>query len=146
MTSCAVFMDCATKIQSYHHYSTLNSIQRLIASRYLPLCDPGHHPNNERRRFARCRQIAQDLPDSPLLHHRLGFPCVHGRLRRNVRAFVLCSLFPSLTDGRTLLLSFKLHESRTGWCHPRHCTNSIPIGHVQRQWVHGESSPHAVHQ
>ncbi|KAF8495977.1 hypothetical protein F5888DRAFT_515535 [Russula emetica] len=31
----------------------------------------------------------------------------------NVRAFVLCSLFSSFTDGPALLLCFKLHESRT---------------------------------
>jgi hypothetical protein len=59
----------------------LSSLQRLIASRRLPLCDPGHHPNknNERRHFARCRRTAQDTPDS-LLSLITDFPTIHGKL------------------------------------------------------------------
>jgi hypothetical protein len=55
-----------------------------------------------------------------LLSFITDFATVHGRLRTNVRAFVLCSVFSfsSLTDGPALLLCFKLHGSRTGRCHP----------------------------
>lgn len=49
----------------------LNSFQRLIASRCLPLCESGRHPYNERRHFTRCLKLA---PDSPLFHHRVPLP------------------------------------------------------------------------
>jgi hypothetical protein len=42
-----------------------------------------------------------------------NFPTIHGRLLANVRAFILCSLFSSLTEGPALLLCFNLNESRT---------------------------------
>jgi hypothetical protein len=66
-------------------------------SRCLPLCDPGHRANNERQRFARCQQIAQEPPDPPLLHHRLALlsrQTTHKRTR-------LLSVLPLLfLDGR----------------------------------------------
>jgi hypothetical protein len=96
----------------------LSSLQPFIALRRIPLCDPGHHPNNERRHFARYRQTAQDPQNSPLLHHRLPHnSLIHSRLLAKVRAFVLCSFFSSLTDasGLALLLRFRLHESNLGW-------------------------------
>jgi hypothetical protein len=37
-----------------------------------------------------------------------NFPTIHGKLLVNVRAFVLCSLFSSLTDGLALLPRFGL--------------------------------------
>jgi hypothetical protein len=40
-----------------------------------------------------------------------NFPTIHNRLPANVRAFVLRSLFSSLTDGPALLPRFRLHES-----------------------------------
>ena len=49
-----------------------------------------------------------------------NFLTIHGRLLENVRAFVLCSIFSSLTNGPTTIrceigppLFFKLHGSRT---------------------------------
>jgi hypothetical protein len=39
-----------------------------------------------------------------------NFPTIHCRLLANVRTFILCSLFSSLTDGLALLARFRLRE------------------------------------
>ena len=104
-----VLIDCAIKVAEVITIALI-SLQPLIASCRLFLCDPGHHPNNERRHFARCRQTAHDPPYSPLLI--TDFPAIHSRPLAKVRAFVLCSFFSSLTDGLTLALRFRLQEAR----------------------------------
>ena len=61
------------------------------SARCISLCDPGHHPNNERLHVARRRHTAQDPPDSPLPHHQ--FP---HHTRQTTRKRTCISLVPSL--------------------------------------------------
>ena len=42
-----------------------------------------------------------------------NFPTIHCRLPTNVRTYILCSLFSSLTDGLALLARFRLREPGT---------------------------------
>jgi Guanine nucleotide exchange factor in Golgi transport N-terminal len=112
MTGIPVFVCCSTKNAKFF---TINphqlppTLHRL--ARPLPTIPAFIQTNNERLHFARCKHTVQDPPDSPLLI--TDFPTIHGRLLANVRAFVLCSLFSSPTDGLALLLRFRLHEPPT---------------------------------
>jgi hypothetical protein len=49
-----------------HTAAPLPSAPSNASLRALPLCDPGHHPDNERLHVARCRPTAQDPLDSSL--------------------------------------------------------------------------------
>ena len=119
-------------------------------ARHLTLSSPGHRPDNlnEQLHFARCRHTAQDPPNSSLRHHHLPVLSHHSRqttVLANVRAFVLCSILSSLTDGLTAIrcelgppfgFSSCMNLGRPS-CHPprrRHCANWFCLSST-RSWT-----------
>jgi hypothetical protein len=102
--------------QSYHHCPQLPPTPHRLASAVPAIIQTMN--DGVSQRVDKYFKILQTL-----LPFITDFPSVHGRIRTNVRAFVLCSLCFSLTDEPALLLCFRLHESRAAWCHPRHYAN-----------------------
>ena len=95
-----VFVSCSTKNVTFISIALsspqLSPTPHRLARR-LPLCAPGHHPNNERLHvaIARCRHTAQDHPDSDssLPHRRLSHNSRQTTRRRTCFRSVIPLLF-----------------------------------------------------
>jgi Dimerisation and cyclophilin-binding domain of Mon2 len=94
-----VFMGCATKNVKVITIA-LGSLQRLIALRAVSLSAIPAIIQTMNDCISQGVDIQLKILQT-LLSLITNFPTIHGRLLANVRAFVLCSYFFSLTDGPT---------------------------------------------
>jgi hypothetical protein len=92
-----VFMGCATKNVKVITIA-LGSLQRLIALRAVSLSAIPAIIQTMNDCISQGVDIQLKILQT-LLSLITNFPAIHGRLLANVRAFVLCSLSSSLTDG-----------------------------------------------
>jgi hypothetical protein len=96
-----VFMGCATKNAKVITIS-LGSLQRLIALRAVSLSTIPAIIQTMNDCMSQGVDIQLKILQT-LLSLITNFPTIHGRLLANVRAFVMYSLFPSLTDLPTAI-------------------------------------------
>ena len=98
----------------------LDSLQRLIAFRVV---SPSAIPSTFIiQSISDCMSQGVDIQLKIFQTHLsvvTNFPAIHSKLLVNVRAFVLCSLFFSLTDEMALLPRFSL----SGYCMNYHRMN-----------------------
>jgi hypothetical protein len=87
---------CAAQLKT-PKLSPVPSAHSNIALRAVSLS--GHHPNNERLHFARCRRTAQDPPDCPHPYHQLPHHSRQTTRKATCFRFVLPLLF--FPDGWT---------------------------------------------
>ncbi|KAF8501757.1 hypothetical protein F5888DRAFT_1267315 [Russula emetica] len=149
-----VLMGCATKNAKVVTIA-LGSLQRLIALAALRTISLSAIPaiiQTMNDCMSQGVDIQLKIPQT-LLFLITNFLTIHGRLLANVRAFVLCSLFSSLTEGPAGICCeigppsvFQLHESRTAVVSSMTAATLRPIGHVHHRQGRTGRSPHAARQ